>query len=548
MKFKISSQFKLLFVVLVVIIVTLAYFVFVSVNNQKKIYNEAFHDSAINLANALDAGIGSSEDLQNVEKLQSNIYKLMWLNSNIIGISISIPTETGLSVVASSKTDEIGKNGVPEGLRSFRDGSIILDQVSELDASTVLRVITPVHIGGNRVGVYTIKLSQDTLNSAIAQTQQELLLIALFSILVIIGVFFFLVRQTNELGRSKSHMETIIDNLGDGLLEYSQSGEIRRINHAAEKLLGINWATVVGTQVPLKDETSDPLYGISKIISEPENILREVNITYPLPTTLQIVTAPLPSSLGPNAGFVSMIRDVTREKLIDQEKSSFITVAAHQMRTPLSATKWALSALLEDHGSELSDRVKDIVKIGMTTNNRMISLINDLLAVSRIEEGRYGFSFVENDVVSLLRRICSEYTPLLEEKTLTLTTSFADDIPKLIFDETKLSIAFHDIIDNAILYTRPGGSVSVRAVKENNFAVIYFVDTGIGIPRDSIPKLFTKFYRGENAVLVSPDGSGLGLYIVKNIITQHEGTVEVTPNTPNGTIFIVRLPLNRKIV
>jgi PAS domain S-box-containing protein len=539
----INTQFTLLSVVLAVIIATLAFFVFVSINNQKKIYNESFHDSAVNLANALDAGISSTADLENIDKLQSDIYKLVWLNSNIVAISISIPTDKGLRVVASSKTTEIGKNAAPEGFNSLQNGTILLDEVIESDSSKVLRVITPIHVGGTRVGVYTIKLSLENMDAVITETQREFLLIALFALLVVLGVFFFLLKQTSELNRSKSHMEIIIDNLGDGLVEYSSDGTVLRINHAAKKILGLNDMEVVGKKFVDKYFKNDPRYGISNILANSGEETREVVIEYPLPTTLQIITAPLSPLRDSKSGFVCMIHDVTREKLIAQEKSRFITVAAHQMRTPLSATKWALSALLEDHATELSSRVKDIIKIGLTTTNRMISLINDLLAVSRMEEGRYGYTFSKNDLSVLLQRICSEYGPELEKRQLTLTTSFSSTMPKIMFDETKLSIAFRDLIDNAIMYTKPGGNISVRAIEEGEHVTIYFVDTGIGIPQESLHKLFTKFFRGENAVLMSPDGSGLGLYIVKNIITEHEGTIEVTPNTPNGTIFTVRLPL-----
>ena len=125
MKFRLSLQFKLIVAVTTVIVVALSVFYFVSISNQKKIFNDSFHDSAISLAQALDSEISSKADLLDVEKLQSSIYKLLWLNSNIIGISISLPLGMDLITVASNDTNSIGQAGTSEGLSSLNDGTII---------------------------------------------------------------------------------------------------------------------------------------------------------------------------------------------------------------------------------------------------------------------------------------------------------------------------------------------------------------------------------------------------------------------------------------
>ena len=218
MKFKPNLQFKLLVVVSLVIVLTLSFFYYLSINNQKKIFQDSFRDSAISLAYALDASIGSKDELNDTAKLQSNIYKMIWLSSNIVGISISLPADTGLKIVASNDTNTIGEMAIPESINSYQNGTISTKIVIEADGTNVLRVITPVHVGGQRVGIYSIKLALGPLEKVITKTQREFLLIILISILAIIGVLFLLIRimVIDPIKQLLSGMEKI----GGGELDY----------------------------------------------------------------------------------------------------------------------------------------------------------------------------------------------------------------------------------------------------------------------------------------------------------------------------------------
>jgi len=242
MKSKLNLQLKLLIVVTLVIALTLSVFYYLSVNNQRKIFNDSFRDSAISLAQALDAGIGSKNELNDVAKLQSNIYKMIWLSSNIVGISISLPVETGLKIIASNDTSMIGEMAIPESIASYQNGTISTKVVTEADGTNVLRVITPVHIGGQRVGIYSIKLSLDTLEKVIAKTQREFLLVTLISILAIISILSFSIKITvidsiKELLRG-------MEKIGGGELDYrvktkrhDEIGDLfSSLNAMAEKL------------------------------------------------------------------------------------------------------------------------------------------------------------------------------------------------------------------------------------------------------------------------------------------------------------------------
>jgi len=218
MKFKPNLQFELLIVVALVIVLTLSVFYYLSVDNQNKIFRDSFRGSAISLAHALDAGIGSKNELNDVAKLQSNIYKMIWLSSNIVGISISLPVENGLKIIASNDANLIGEMAIPESLTVYQDGTISTKVVTEADGAKVLRVITPVYIGGQRVGIYNIKLSLDPLEKVIAKTKREFLLITLISILAIVGILSFSIKIT-VIDPIKQLLKGM-DKIGSGGLDY----------------------------------------------------------------------------------------------------------------------------------------------------------------------------------------------------------------------------------------------------------------------------------------------------------------------------------------
>jgi len=242
MAIKLSLQFKLLIAVALVIILALLSLAYLSINSQKKLFYESFQDLAITLAQALDAGISSEAELSDTSKLQANIYKMIWLNSDITKISISLPTKNGLKVVVSNDTFLVGSLAVPESISSYRKGVILTRTLIEPDGTEVLRVITPVHVGGQRVGTYDIRLSLDSLEKVISETQRQFLLGAIVAILVIISALFLLMRIT--VINPVKNLQKGIKMIGSGKLDYririKRSDEIgdlaSGLNEMAEKL------------------------------------------------------------------------------------------------------------------------------------------------------------------------------------------------------------------------------------------------------------------------------------------------------------------------
>lgn len=239
--------------------------------------------------------------------------------------------------------------------------------------------------------------------------------------------------------------------------------------------------------------------------------------------------------------FNSMVKNL-RE--LDKLKSDFTSVAAHQLRTPLSGVKWVLKLLLDGDLGVINDDQKGMLKRGYETNEKMIQLVNDLLNVTRIENGKFGYNFEKNDFMKLINTLMENTVLPSKERNIEVRLeNRAGVIPEFMFDMEKLLVALQNIVDNAMKYTLPGGKVTIIVDRQGDYLQVKVSDTGVGIPKADIEKLFSKFFRAANVIHLQTDGSGLGLFIVKSIIVRHGGQVWVDSIEGKGTTFTVVVPV-----
>ena len=231
---------------------------------------------------------------------------------------------------------------------------------------------------------------------------------------------------------------------------------------------------------------------------------------------------------------------------LDQNKSEFVSVAAHQLRTPLTGIRWTFNTLQDEEWGELTLEQQKAVENGLKSSIRMIDLINDLLNVARIEEGKFGLHFTRQPFAPLIQKALKHVQKLSEEKGVALALDIALPLPPLDIDEEKMTIALENVFDNAIKYTPPGGTVTVSTILVKGGVKLVVADTGIGIPKDQLQRIFTKFFRADNAMRFQTSGSGLGLYVVKNVIEGHDGTLTITSAENKGTIVTIILPVKNK--
>lgn len=233
---------------------------------------------------------------------------------------------------------------------------------------------------------------------------------------------------------------------------------------------------------------------------------------------------------------------------LDVIKSEFVSVAAHQLRTPLTGIRWSYVTLLEKETGFLASAQRKIVEDGLRATVRAIDLVNDLLNVARIEEGRFGFNMVHQSIVPVVEKAYKHFLNAAEEKGIRLLLKIEKDrVFRVLIDDEKIGILLENVLDNAVKYTSPGGEVLIRVIRDRDTIRIDVKDTGIGIPADQQRRVFTKFFRGDNAQLFQTSGTGLGLYVSKNIAEKHDGTLTFESVEGRGTAFTLTLPIAKEI-
>lgn len=238
------------------------------------------------------------------------------------------------------------------------------------------------------------------------------------------------------------------------------------------------------------------------------------------------------------------LRDAIRHlQELDRVKSEFISLASHQLRTPLTSLRWAQHALLEDSKDKLTVEQKKIVEATLNRTLYMMGLVNELLDVTRIEDQKYELKRSLTPMHDLLDEILQELIIAINHKKLELTIDIPKSLPGIMIDSNKVKMAVSNILDNAVKYTPAGGKVLVRARQEDMQVVIQISDTGIGVPKEDAYRTFSKFFRATNATKMHTSGSGLGLYIAKTIIERHGGNIAMESDVGKGTTVTMTIPI-----
>lgn len=233
-----------------------------------------------------------------------------------------------------------------------------------------------------------------------------------------------------------------------------------------------------------------------------------------------------------------------REKALSDLKSEFVRIAAHQLRTPLSGLKWAMDILLSGDAGSLTEEQKQILMQSHKVNEDAIRLVGDFLNLAQIEEGKFGYRDEEVDIEKLTGEVVEKKNIFARKKFIALELTHQGGVlPHLFIDKAKTALMIGNIIDNAIQYTHARGSVTVELSGDDEYVYIKVKDTGIGIASDQLPYLFTRFYRGEKARTMDTHGSGLGLYIAKNIVEHYHGTINAVSVEGKGSTFTIALPI-----
>ena len=340
-----------------------------------------------------------------------------------------------------------------------------------------------------------------------------------------------------------------IADIDEAFIAYDADCTVRMANKRAEDMLGSAVSDLIGKQFSL-ELAKDPAHAVFAGIMYPSlapTLVRlseagaepqQVKVVFEDPHREFFV-----STRRVQSGFMKIIREVTREGSLVQSKSDFITVAAHQLRTPATAINWTFENLEKEEG--LPDSAREAVSTGHAAARNLLDVITHLLDAAQIEDGRFGYAFESTDLVVFLDTMLGRALPVGKQYGVNIYFDRPSAPVTIAADPSKLGMAIANLVDNGIKYNTAGGNVTVSLATVGVNAEIRIADTGAGIAEADIPKLFQKFYRGEGTMRKVTDGTGLGLYLAKNIIEGHKGMIRVESAEGRGTTFFITIPLSQ---
>ena len=240
-------------------------------------------------------------------------------------------------------------------------------------------------------------------------------------------------------------------------------------------------------------------------------------------------------------GAAVLLMDVTRFRLLDQVKSNLVATVSHELKTPLTSLQLAVHLLLEEAVGPLTPKQTELLLDARENSDRLLTMINNLLDLTRLEEGRGNFQLTPEPPRSLLETAVDAIGPRAADRGITVTLEAPDDLPLVMVDVPRMGHALANLLDNALTYTDRGGQIILRAEKTDQGVVLSVIDTGHGIPPEYLPRVFQRFFRVPEHS--QGKGSGLGLAIVREIVLAHGGSVSCESQPGAGSTFRLTLPV-----
>lgn len=362
----------------------------------------------------------------------------------------------------------------------------------------------------------------------------------------------------NELTEVASKSEVVINAIGDGVIAIDSKGIIQLINPAAQRLIGwgkqdaltLNYKSVlqlVNQKNEALDIASDP---IQQVLNTNQQV-RTNDLSIMTNSDKKIMISLVASPVGEvGSGIIVVFRDITKEKAEEREQAEFISTASHEMRTPVASIEGYLGLALSPQTAQIDNRARDFIMKAHASAQHLGHLFQDLLDVSKADDGRISNNPKVTEVVTFVHEIVQSLTPKATEKGLRL--DFVP-IPEGRMERTVTPVFYvnldndhireiiDNLIENAIKYT-PRGEVSVDVTSDDDHVVISVKDSGIGIPAEDMPHLFQKFYRVDNKDTREIGGTGLGLYLSRRLAEIMGGRIWADSIYTRGSTFYLELP------
>jgi PAS domain S-box-containing protein len=348
-----------------------------------------------------------------------------------------------------------------------------------------------------------------------------------------------------------AYTAAIVGSSEDAIVGQTKEGLISTWNSGAEELFQYKEKEIIGKQFSIlipEDKKEEREHIIGKVlkgqkVEHYDTLRRKKDGTL---VDVSVTVSPIINEEDEIIGASAVLRDITREKQIDRAKTEFVSLASHQLRTPLSAINWYAELLRDGEAGKMTKQQKEFIDEIFEGNQRMVKLVNELLNVSRIDFGNFTIDPTNIDILEVSKSVVKELTPKITAKKLNVKEEYGSKKIEYFADPNILRIVIQNLVSNAVKYTPTKGKiiVKIQEQKETGKLLIEVSDTGYGIPEGEQSRIFSKLFRADNVKEMDTVGTGLGLYVLKSIVEESGGSVEFTSVLNEGSTFTVFLPLS----
>jgi len=368
-------------------------------------------------------------------------------------------------------------------------------------------------------------------------------------------------RVKKDLADAKQNLESMLGGMSEGVIGLDSAHRVMFINSAAKILLGVN---EIKMERPLWEslDKKEIVESFKDIACGSEFKIREISFSVGSRTEIfKVYFAPISDSLGKPAGWIILLTDITKEKEIDRMKSEFISTTSHELRTPLAAIRESVMLILDGTTGALSKEQDRFLKIAKRNIDRLTTLINDLLDISKIESGKMQLKKSPYDIEEVIKGALEPMYILARENDLELKDEYEAGLPEVQCDADKIIQVITNLVSNSLKYTPAGGSISIKvsrcqSVQDKDiskiqgakdtfkdYLVVAVKDTGMGIDKNDFNRLFMKFGQLDGSLTRRSGGTGLGLVICKELVSMHGGEIWVESEVGKGSTFSFTLPV-----
>ncbi|MFH2067379.1 MAG: ATP-binding protein [Pseudomonadota bacterium] len=347
-----------------------------------------------------------------------------------------------------------------------------------------------------------------------------------------------------DIANEKSRMGVLVNQLSGGVMATDTRKRIALANPAFLKMIDYFGQDVIGRQVSevFQNESIEGMIDQALAMSTESisDFTKELDFGKNI---LSVRCIPFRDRLNRNLGTITVMYDITAMKKIDQLKTDFVNMVAHEIRSPLNSIAMQLKVILDGLAGAVTEKQKEILDRASKKINALSNLSTELLDLAKIESGLITQEKEEFHIGSLLEDQVAFFQQAAAAKGISLELDAVPGLPPVLANKRNMEEVFSNLITNAIHYTPENGKISILAVAVKNHLCVSITDTGFGIPSEDLPKIFDRFYRVKNEKTRYITGTGLGLPIVKSILDAHNGKIRVESEPDKGSTFYVYLPI-----